>query len=93
MNKFLYLLTLILFFVGCAPKPTEENKETEVKNETIPVEEWSKNATIYEVNIRQHTPEGTFNAFEQDIPRIKEMGIKILWLMPWYINTRKIYLI
>ena len=82
MNKFLYLLTLILFFVGCAPKPTEENKETEVKNETIPVEEWSKNATIYEVNIRQHTPEGTFNAFEQDIPRIKEMGIKILWLMP-----------
>ncbi|MFM9985721.1 MAG: alpha-amylase family glycosyl hydrolase [Flavobacteriales bacterium] len=44
--------------------------------------EWSKNATIYEVNIRQHTPEGTFSAFEKDIPRLKEMGVDILWLMP-----------
>jgi cyclomaltodextrinase len=44
--------------------------------------EWSKNATIYEVNIRQHTPEGTFSAFTRDIPRLKSMGVDILWLMP-----------
>ncbi len=44
--------------------------------------EWSKNATIYEVNIRQYTPEGTFAAFEQHLPRLQKMGIKILWLMP-----------
>lgn len=44
--------------------------------------EWSFNANIYEVNIRQNTPEGTFNAFAEDIPRLKEMGVKILWLMP-----------
>jgi len=44
--------------------------------------DWSTNATIYEVNIRQHTPEGTFAAFEKDIPRLKDMGVKILWLMP-----------
>jgi len=44
--------------------------------------EWSKNATIYEVNVRQHTPEGTFNALRKDLPRLKEMGIDILWLMP-----------
>lgn len=44
--------------------------------------DWSKNATIYEVNIRQHTPEGTFAAFEKDIPRLKSMGVDILWLMP-----------
>jgi len=43
---------------------------------------WSKNATIYEVNIRQYTPEGTFKAFEQHLPRLQKMGIKILWLMP-----------
>ncbi|MEY3399447.1 MAG: hypothetical protein RL220_2041, partial [Bacteroidota bacterium] len=41
-----------------------------------------KNATIYEVNIRQHTPEGTFAAFQQDLPRLKSMGITLLWLMP-----------
>ncbi|HMI07740.1 MAG TPA: alpha-amylase family glycosyl hydrolase, partial [Flavobacterium sp.] len=44
--------------------------------------EWSKNATLYEVNIRQFTPEGTFKAFESHLPRIKAMGIDIIWLMP-----------
>ncbi len=44
--------------------------------------EWSKNATIYEVNIRQYTKEGTFKAFEAHLPRLKAMGIDILWLMP-----------
>lgn len=44
--------------------------------------EWSKNATIYEVNIRQYTPEGTFKAFESHLPRLKAMGIDIIWLMP-----------
>lgn len=44
--------------------------------------EWSKNATIYEVNIRQYTPEGTFKAFESHLPRLKDMGIDILWIMP-----------
>ena len=44
--------------------------------------EWTKNATIYEVNVRQHTPEGTFNALIPDLPRLKELGADILWLMP-----------
>lgn len=37
---------------------------------------------IYEVNIRQYTPEGTFDAFRDHIPRLADMGIDILWLMP-----------
>ncbi|MFZ4520312.1 MAG: alpha-amylase family glycosyl hydrolase [Bacteroidales bacterium] len=44
--------------------------------------EWSRNATIYEVNIRQYTPEGTFKAFEKELPRLQKMGVDILWLMP-----------
>ena len=44
--------------------------------------EWSKNATIYEVNVRQYTSEGTFNAFSEHLPRLKEMGVDILWFMP-----------
>ncbi|MDF1550389.1 MAG: alpha-amylase family glycosyl hydrolase [Bacteroidales bacterium] len=44
--------------------------------------EWSKNATIYEANVRQFTPEGTFKAFEAHLPRLKELGIDIIWLMP-----------
>ena len=43
---------------------------------------WSFSANIYEVNVRQYTPEGTFNAFAKHLPRLKDMGVKILWFMP-----------
>lgn len=43
---------------------------------------WSRTADIYEVNIRQYTPEGTFAAFEKHLPRLKDLGVDILWLMP-----------
>ena len=44
--------------------------------------DWHKNATIYEVNLRHYTPENTFKSFEQHIPRLREMGVDILWFMP-----------
>lgn len=44
--------------------------------------DWSKNSSIYEVNIRQFTPEGTFKAFEKHLPQLKTLGVDILWLMP-----------
>ncbi|MFC2094190.1 alpha-amylase family glycosyl hydrolase [Bacteroidota bacterium] len=44
--------------------------------------DWSYNKTIYEVNTRQFTGEGTFKAFEKHLPRLKELGVGILWLMP-----------
>src|SRR5690606_27631501 len=37
---------------------------------------------IYEVNIRQYTPEGTFQSFQKHLPRLKDMGVDILWFMP-----------
>lgn len=43
---------------------------------------WAKNAVIYEVNIRQYTAEGTINAFQEHLPRLRDMGIDVLWLMP-----------
>ena len=44
--------------------------------------EWSYNTNIYEVNVRQYTPEGTFEAFEKHLPRLRDMGVEILWFMP-----------
>lgn len=43
---------------------------------------WATSASLYQVNIRQYTPEGTFRAFEQHLPRLQKMGVGILWLMP-----------
>ncbi len=43
---------------------------------------WARSANIYEVNIRQYTPEGTFRAFAAHLPRLRRMGVDILWIMP-----------
>ena len=48
----------------------------------VPHPAWAANATIYEVNLRQFTPEGTFRAFEAHLPRLAAMGVSIVWLMP-----------
>jgi cyclomaltodextrinase / maltogenic alpha-amylase / neopullulanase len=44
--------------------------------------EWCRNATIYEVSIRHYTEEGTFKAFQNHLPRLKNLGIDIIWIMP-----------
>ncbi len=48
----------------------------------FPIVSWAKSSNVYEVNIRQYTPEGTFAAFQKHLSRLQEMGVKILWLMP-----------
>jgi len=48
----------------------------------FPMVNWANGAGIYEVNIRQYTPEGTFQAFAKHLPRLQQMGVRILWFMP-----------
>ncbi|MES2127998.1 MAG: alpha-amylase family glycosyl hydrolase [Pseudomonadota bacterium] len=43
---------------------------------------WSRNANIYEVNVRQHSPEGTLAAVTRDLARLRALGVDIVWLMP-----------
>ena len=51
-------------------------------NEHFTIVDWAHNTNIYEVNLRQYTQEGTFNAFAKHLPRLKDMGVNTLWLMP-----------
>lgn len=51
--------------------------------------EWSRNAVIYEVNLRQFTDSGTITAFDAQLPRLKELGVDILWFMPVYPISEK----
>lgn len=46
--------------------------------------QWSYSAVLYEMNIRQLTPEGTFRAAEKKLDFLREMGIDAIWLMPIY---------
>ena len=43
---------------------------------------WSLNTNVYEVNLRQYTKEGTFKSFIKELPRLRDMGVKVLWFMP-----------
>ncbi len=45
---------------------------------------WIQSTNIYEVNLRQYTAEGSFIAFVNELPRLKDMGVETLWLMPIY---------
>ena len=44
--------------------------------------DWTLNTNLYEVNLRQYTPEGTFAAFAPHLKRLREMGVEVLWFMP-----------
>jgi glycosidase len=45
---------------------------------------WAHQTNIYEINLRQFTEEGTFNAFAKHLPRLRDMGVEVLWFMPIY---------
>lgn len=87
------LLAASLVLSGCSGAPAQNAVEqTEEQMETLPAEtasaepryqvEWAKDAVIYEVNVRQYTKEGTFNAFSEHLQTLKDMGINTLWFMP-----------
>ena len=76
MKKILSFL-LILFCLAACKKAVPEGNVTHVVHP-----EWAKNAVIYQVNVRQFSPEGTFAAVEPQLDRLAELGVDILWLMP-----------
>lgn len=75
--KVVTLFAIAAIFSGCNLFKKEAPK-------AVSYPDWVKNSVIYEINTRQYSPEGTFKALETDLPRIKELGIDILWLMPIY---------
>lgn len=78
--KKLAVLAITLATVLASCKPAEEKSSQENTGSSFP--DYALQSNIYEVNVRQYTPEGTFKAFEAHLPRLKEMGVDILWFMP-----------
>ena len=68
MKKVLFAILAALMVLSCAQAPKQQQ----------PLE----NSVVYEMNIRQYTPEGSFAAAQKELPRLQELGIDILWLMP-----------
>jgi len=77
--------TLVLSLVAFTGTPVLATAQPSVR--PTPIAEhaapaWSRSAAIYEVNVRQYTPQGTLAALEPHLPSLKRLGIDILWLMP-----------
>ena len=76
----LSLLFLFSAFISC-----KNGNNTSVTSDTAQTDghpSWIMQGNIYEVNVRQYTPEGTFKAFAKHLDRLKEMGVQTLWFMP-----------
>jgi 1,4-alpha-glucan branching enzyme len=87
--KNVYLIIILAMIVSCKTETKEAVKEDQQMIAPIS-DEALENAVIYEANIRQYSVEGTFNKFTEDIPKLKELGVKIIWVMPIYpISTTK----
>ena len=91
MNKSILLLsTVVLLSISLAfiafsckqePKAASASAPAALEPSTA-APDWADGANIYEVNIRQYTPEGSIKAFAGHLPRLQKMGVDILWLMP-----------
>jgi glycosidase len=77
----LSVIVMTTLVISCDSQPNTNQKNVK-QIKQMKHTDWSRNANIYEVNIRQYTEEGTFNAFRKHLPRLKEMGVDIIWLMP-----------
>lgn len=70
--------------ISCKTTTTTETS-AQYKTDTTRVDghpAWIMQGNIYEVNVRQYTPEGTFKAFTTHLGRLKDMGVQTLWFMP-----------
>ncbi len=79
MKKYLFLLFVPVLFYGACQSESKKNKD---ENPGRAHPSWIMQGNIYEVNTRQYTKEGTFNAFATHLDRLKEMGVQTIWFMP-----------
>ena len=75
-------LALALAAAGCGPAAQAADPYQPQEYVQFRHADWTKNATIYQINTRQFTREGTLRAAAAELPRLKELGVDILWLMP-----------
>lgn len=80
-----YLLLILFACLLCSACNTTKKSAvlpTQNTQLTAKTPAWAHNLSIYEVNTRQFSPEGTFAAVEAELPRLQKMGIGIVWFMP-----------
>jgi cyclomaltodextrinase len=81
-RRFLSGLLLVPALVLAAPAPEREKAWPSAHQTALGQPDWVRRGTIYEINVRQFSASGQFDAVRAQLPRLKELGVDILWLMP-----------
>lgn len=81
MKHLVFAIMALVVFTACKNEP-KKVIETQSQKIAAVTDAMMENGIIYEANIRQYSPEGTFNAFTKDIPELKKLGVNTIWLMP-----------
>ncbi len=67
---------------ACRNAASERKTSRPAVKDKIATPEWVRNSVIYELNVRQFSPEGNFEGVMPHIARLKALGVDIVWLMP-----------
>ena len=73
------VVIILLLLTGCG---SQKSADPDDVPGTAP--SWTKDAVIYEVNLRQYSASGSFADFEENLEELWDMGINTLWFMPVY---------
>ncbi|MFL5809688.1 MAG: hypothetical protein ACJ749_09205, partial [Flavisolibacter sp.] len=84
MRSFLIFFAVLfsIFVFSCNNTTSSPEVQSASTTDTTTVDghpSWIEQGNIYEVNVRQYTAEGTFNAFAKHLHRLKDMGVQTLW--------------
>jgi glycosidase len=84
-----FVAATLLAVVTAAPAATADTRMTDELQSYRPAPyvrlrtpDWARDAVLYELNLRQFTPEGTLRAAQAQLPRVKALGVDVVWLMP-----------
>jgi len=85
MKKHLFLLmvpviSLALLLSACGG--SEDTQDQAAADSTYVAPDWSRDAVLYELNVRQFSDEGTFSAVEERVDELAALGVDVIWFMP-----------
>ncbi|MCM1452621.1 MAG: alpha-amylase family glycosyl hydrolase [Clostridium sp.] len=94
MKRFAIFSSLFaLLFSSCGNKQASQQARvldlTPADTTSVKHPEWTRDAVIYEVNMRQYSEDASVKSFAAQLDRLSDLGVDILWFMPVHPISQK----
>jgi alpha-amylase len=80
-----FLISILFFAIACKSGTKQDSTAANSLDSSVAVIDhpsWSLQSNIYEVNLRQYGTNSSFRGFQNELRRLRDMGVDILWFMP-----------